>query len=68
MLFIAANVFVYKIKIEKEANQNMEETSIPDTTKNILDKLEEKYVIVFVSVIVITILTVLFFFIQKNAF
>ncbi len=68
MLFIAANVFVYKIKIEKEANQNMEETSISTSTKNILDKLEEKYVIVFVSVIVITILTILFFFIQKNVF
>ena len=68
MLLIAANVFVYKIKIEKEANQNMEETSISTSTKNILDKLEEKYVIVFVSVIVITILTILFFFIQKNVF
>ena len=68
MLFIAANVFVYKIKIEKEANQNMEETSTPVSTISILDKLEEKYVIVFVSVVVITILITLFYFIQKKVF
>ncbi|MCX6749495.1 MAG: hypothetical protein NTW17_01980 [Candidatus Pacearchaeota archaeon] len=69
VLLIVANIYLYKLNIERKANLEKNESyySLNQSERNVvLNNLESNYIWGFAGLVVIIILAVLFFLIKKQ--